>query len=48
MDVWERVPSACNYQLKSAPLIEEIAKVLHYTAISCQDVEKSGNKVNVF
>jgi hypothetical protein len=24
------------------------AKVLHYTAISCQDVEKSGNKVNVF
>ena len=28
MDVWERVASACNYQLKSAPLIEEIAKVV--------------------
>ena len=28
MDVWERVPSACNYQLKSASLIEEIAKVV--------------------
>ena len=48
MGVWERVPSACNYQLKSAPLIEEIEKVVYYTAISCQDVEKSGNQVNVF
>ena len=28
MDIGERVPSACNYQLKSAPLIEEIAKVV--------------------
>ena len=29
MDVWERVASACNYQLKSAPLIEEIEKVVY-------------------
>ena len=29
MDVVERIASACNYQLKSAPLIEEIAKVVY-------------------